>query len=147
MGKWVATFGARQYHASSARSRRRSRVASPGPVFLQKPELAHYGGNCDAAATYVQTGVLSFDGNGNIAENIGTSFASPPVAALTANVEADLAQPPSRSLVMALVVHSAVLNSPGHQVARPQVPRLRGAARRGGRPDLHVVSSDADLRA
>jgi hypothetical protein len=84
----------------------------PGPVFVPKPELAHYGGNCDATATYIQTGVLSFDGNGNIAENIGTSFASPMVAALTANVEAELAQRPSRNLLKALVVHSAVLNSP-----------------------------------
>lgn len=55
---------------------------------------------------------MSYDGNGNIAENIGTSFSSPTVAALTANVEAELIQKPSRNLVKALVIHSAVLNSP-----------------------------------
>src|SRR5262249_51924419 len=41
----------------------------PGPVFVPKPELSHFGGNCDARLSYVQTGVLSLDGSGNIAEN------------------------------------------------------------------------------
>jgi hypothetical protein len=55
---------------------------------------------------------LSFDGNGNVAENVGTSFSSPIVASLVANIGSGLAQSPTRSLLKALVVHSAVLNSP-----------------------------------
>ncbi|MCA9630732.1 MAG: S8 family peptidase, partial [Myxococcales bacterium] len=59
----------------------------PGPVFLPKPEIVHYGGNCDGNAVFVQTGVMSTNGAGQLAENIGTSFAAPMVTTLLANVE------------------------------------------------------------
>ena len=55
--------------------------------------------------------MLSLDGNGNVAENIGTSFAAPLVSTLFANVYEILAPPVSRNLVKALVVHSAMLGS------------------------------------
>lgn len=88
----------------------------PGPAYLIKPELACYGGNCDGTGQYVQTGVISIDGRGHLAENIGTSFATPLVSALVANVEAELNAgegPPSVALVKALVVHASfVRNSP-----------------------------------
>ncbi len=95
----------------------------PGPVFIPKPELSHYGGNCDHVGQYAQTGVLSFDGKGNVAENIGTSFASPLVATLFANVDGILAPPVSRTLVKALVVHSAML---GSQPVKVDEMRYRG---------------------
>lgn len=83
----------------------------PGPVFIPKPEVSHFGGNCDATGSYTQTGVLSLDGNGHVAENIGTSFASPLVATLLAGLDASLNEPPSRNLAKALLVHSAVIGA------------------------------------
>lgn len=81
----------------------------PGPVFTPKPEVVHLGGNCDDTGQYLQTGVMSVDGSGRLAENIGTSFAAPLVSTLMANVDAALAVHPSRNLLKALLVHSAML--------------------------------------
>jgi serine protease AprX len=58
----------------------------PGPLYLPKPELSHVGGNCKATGHASQIGVLSLDGRGNIAEDIGTSYAAPLVSTLIANV-------------------------------------------------------------
>lgn len=81
----------------------------PGPLFLPKPDLSHYGGNCDHLGNCVQSGVLSTDGLGNLAEDIGTSFAAPVVTSLLANVQSSLRRPASRSLLKGLVVHSAAV--------------------------------------
>jgi hypothetical protein len=95
----------------------------PGPVYTPKPEVAHFGGNCDDRGGYTQTGVLSTDGAGYIVENIGTSFATPLVATLVANTSQALAQPVSRNLLKALVIHSAVL---GGEVLTAEAIRYRG---------------------
>jgi len=84
----------------------------PGPVSTPKPEVVQYGGNCDSVLSYAQTGVMSLNADGQLAEDIGTSFTAPVVAALLSNVNDALSDPPSRSLAKALLVHSAVLNSP-----------------------------------
>jgi serine protease AprX len=88
----------------------------PGPAYVMKPELAFYGGNYDPRGQYVQAGVVSIDGHGHRAENIGTSFANPLASTLAANVEAELrtpSMPRPRPLVKALMVHGAFLrNSP-----------------------------------
>lgn len=83
----------------------------PGPAFITKPDITHYGGNCDAHAGFVQTGVLSFNGLGLITENAGTSFSTPIVSSLLANIESILTKPVSRNLSKALLIHSAVLNN------------------------------------
>lgn len=81
----------------------------PGPSYIPKPDVTHIGGNCDGAGRYSQTGVLSTDGRGSLAEDVGTSFSAPLISSLLANVHNSLADPPSRSLLKALLVHSAVL--------------------------------------
>jgi len=58
----------------------------PGPLYLPKPELSHIGGNCNPAGSCNQIGVLSIDGRGNLAEDFGTSYATPLVSTLFANV-------------------------------------------------------------
>ena len=83
----------------------------PGPVFIPKPEVVHYGGNCDANGTFAQTGIISMNSRGQLAEDVGTSFAAPMVATLLANVENALLGPASRNLMKALLVHSAVFGS------------------------------------
>ena len=86
----------------------------PGPAYLIKPELTFYGGNCDATGDYVQSGVVSIDGQGHRAENIGTSFANPLAATLAANVDAELRlkdQDSPRALTKALMIHSAFIQN------------------------------------
>lgn len=83
----------------------------PGPAFIPKPEVTHFGGNCSERGEYQGKGVISFDGNGNIAESIGTSFSAPLVANILANIHHAAKEPMSRNLAKALLIHSAVLAS------------------------------------
>jgi serine protease AprX len=93
----------------------------PAPHFYNKPEVSHYGGNCDPSGSCLQTGVISLLGNSNVGESIGTSFAAPNISNIAANVFRELAsdQQLSPTLVKALIVHSALV--------------------RGGRPDKDDV--------
>jgi len=84
----------------------------PGAAYVPKPDLTHFGGNTNQRLQYTQMGVLSIDANGNIAETAGTSFAAPLVAATAAQVAHALEQEPSRHLLKAFLIHSAVLHSP-----------------------------------
>ena len=79
----------------------------PGPVSLIRPELSHYGGNCTQNGDYTQSGVLSLDMKGQLAENIGTSFATPLVSTLTANIKKRVVGGASGLLARALLIHAA----------------------------------------
>lgn len=85
----------------------------PAPHYYLKPEISHYGGNCDRNGSFVQTGVVSVTGPGQLAENIGTSFAAPSVSALAANMFRELSADDKLSpvLVKAAIVHSAFVRS------------------------------------
>jgi serine protease AprX len=81
----------------------------PAPAYVPKPEVSHFGGNCDSTGQHAQIGILSVDALGNLAESIGTSFASPLVAALLAHVQNRPIEPLSNCMAKALVIHSAAL--------------------------------------
>ena len=83
----------------------------PGPLHLPKPEISHIGGNCDDLGVCSQIGVISIDGKGNIAEDMGTSFATPLISALAANIQSRIEGGASRMLTRALLVHSAALKT------------------------------------
>lgn len=83
----------------------------PGAAFLPKPEVCHYGGNCTDDLDCRQVGVLSLDGAGHVAEAIGTSFSTPLVSTLLANIRAGVIDPISRNLAKALLIQSAALRS------------------------------------
>lgn len=73
----------------------------PGPEFLTKPDLVHYGGNA-------HTGIDSFSVYGyQGAEYKGTSFSTPRVTALAANLAFRLNRPFDPILIKALLIHSA----------------------------------------
>lgn len=116
-------------HRESASSRVRMMEPSPfsrrgpGPVYIPKPEVAHFGGNCDAKGSHAQVGVLSLDPRGNLAESLGTSFASPIVASLLATVQGGASVPVSSLMAKTLLVHSAVLAAPS---TTPNDLRYRG---------------------
>ncbi len=113
-------------HLDSANTRVRKEQPSPfsrkgpGAGFLPKPEISHYGGNCDAKGYFTQTGVLSVNATSQLAEDIGTSFAAPLVAGTLANVDHQLGGNASRTLLKALLIHSAVLRS--EDLSRDELP-------------------------
>ena len=86
----------------------------PAPAFAIKPELSLPAGNCDQDGNHVQTGIVSIDGSGNIAESIGTSYPTPLAASLMSNLVRELSvdgEEAPLSLAKALLFHSAFLRS------------------------------------
>lgn len=76
----------------------------PGPAFIIKPDIVHYGGNANKE-TY--TGVKTFDTNGNIIKTIGTSFATPRITSLAAEIYQELNEDFDPLLLKGLIIHSA----------------------------------------
>ncbi len=85
-----------------------SRVG-PGPEYIIKPEVAHYGGNAgvDKEMKVVQTGVTSFSKNGGLATGVGTSFSTPRIAALATGLYQELEEEFDPLLLKGLIIHSA----------------------------------------
>jgi serine protease AprX len=104
----------------------------PGPLYLPKPEISHIGGNCNSLGNSSQIGVLSLDGRGNVAEDVGTSFATPLIATLLANISHRL-NDTSRLLSRALLVHSAAVRG---QKIDPLLLHYQGF---GVPPDLDTI--------
>lgn len=79
----------------------------PGPVALIRPELSHYGGNCTSTGDYSQIGVLSLNASGFLSEDVGTSFATPLISTLAANIKSGVVGGASHLLTRALLIHAA----------------------------------------
>lgn len=81
----------------------------PGPEFIIKPEVSHYGGNAgvDINGNIVTSGVKSFDKNGKVAKAVGTSFSTPRITSLAAGIQQELNEEFDALLLKALIVHSA----------------------------------------
>lgn len=89
----------------------------PGPAKTPKPDITHRGGNCDVNGNVGGTGVRSMTPGGIVGEAIGTSFATPLVATMAANVWQAVERHrvnASPELVKALMIHAAALNSPAY---------------------------------
>lgn len=87
----------------------------PGPCFIPKPEITHYGGNICAQGKCTQTGVVSLGPNNTLCENIGTSFSTPIVSSLAAEIYHFLAKNKNEivtpEMVKALLIHSALTSN------------------------------------
>jgi hypothetical protein len=81
----------------------------PGPEFIVKPELVHYGGNAgvDSDGSLIVTGVKSFSTNGEIIQSAGTSFSTPRIAAIATGLFQEIKQEFDPLLIKGLLVHSA----------------------------------------
>ena len=81
----------------------------PGPQHTIKPELVQYGGNSGLSAegTRIDSGVLSFSTEGNIVCKCGTSFSTPRISALMANLNHSLSGNFDELLIKTLAIHSA----------------------------------------
>lgn len=85
-----------------------SRVG-PGPEYIIKPEISHYGGNAgfDPTGKMVTSGVKSFSQDGTMECSVGTSFSTPRVASLAAGIYQELNEEFDPLLLKALIIHSA----------------------------------------
>lgn len=81
----------------------------PGPAYVIKPDLVAYGGNAgrrpDGANT--TTGVRVIDRAGMVARALGTSFSTPWIARIAAELNHLLAEDFDPLLIKALMVHNA----------------------------------------
>lgn len=93
------TNGPKQ-HQPSAFSRH-----GAGPNYIIKPDLVHYGGSCSIDAAHVH-GIRSVTGAG-LAEDLGTSFATPLVSRTLAQIYHQITPTPSPVLARALLTHHA----------------------------------------
>lgn len=72
----------------------------PGPEYLQKPDVVHYGGNS-------VTGVNVVTAPGFTSREKGTSFATPRVAALAAHLAHRIGGEFNSTLIKALIIHNS----------------------------------------
>jgi hypothetical protein len=81
----------------------------PGPEYIIKPEISHYGGNAGVSNDGVlsTTGVKSFSKDGSLSSSVGTSFSTPRVTSLAAGIYQELNEEFDPLLLKALIVHSA----------------------------------------
>ena len=81
----------------------------PGPEYIFKPELAHYGGNAgvNTLGEIVTTGVKSFSENGELSCGVGTSFSTPRIASLATGLYQELNEDFDPLLLKGLIIHSA----------------------------------------
>lgn len=81
----------------------------PGPSFIIKPEVVHYGGNAgiDSVGRMKTTGVKSLSPDGRIVSAVGTSFSTPRITALAAGLYQEMAEEFDPLLLKSLIIHSA----------------------------------------
>lgn len=99
-----------------------SHFSRRGPVsnYVQKPELVHFGGNVIMnGGQQVILGVNSIDANGNAHHDIGTSFSTPIISSIAANLFDKIGEKSSPSLIKALIIHNANLNNDIENEYRP----------------------------
>ena len=85
-----------------------SRVG-PGPEYIIKPEISHYGGNAgvDKKGNLVTTGVTSFSKDGSLSKSVGTSLSTPRIASLATGLYQELDEDFDPLLLKGLIIHSA----------------------------------------
>jgi hypothetical protein len=84
-----------------------SRVG-PGPCHIIKPDLVDYGGNAGTTGpTITTTGVSSFGINGALCTSVGTSFSTPRVAAIVADLYQSVDSAYDHCLLKSLTIHGA----------------------------------------
>jgi hypothetical protein len=82
----------------------------PGVGYSIKPDMVEYGGNCDFQTNCDGIGMRGMDCQGNVIEDIGTSYATPRVAKKLAYIYDEL-QDKDLLLAKAMLIHSARMHS------------------------------------
>lgn len=99
----------------------------PGPEFIVKPEMLHYGGNVgiDANGHIVEDGVCALTPNGEVRAFCGTSFSAPRVGAIAAHVAHELGDGADPLLIKTLLIHKARFAGP-QLIPPPEVVKSVG---------------------
>ncbi|MDR3405893.1 MAG: S8 family peptidase [Chthoniobacter sp.] len=79
----------------------------PGPNHIIKPDLVHFGGNIGRDLSH-SLGVTSLDNGPSVAEDVGTSFATPLISRQLASIHHRITPMPTATLARALLTHNAV---------------------------------------
>jgi len=79
----------------------------PGPNHIIKPDLVHFGGNIGRDFGH-SLGITSLDNGNGVAEDVGTSFATPLVARQLASIHHRITPTPTATLARAILTHNAV---------------------------------------
>jgi len=81
----------------------------PGPEYIIKPEVVHYGGNAglDRNGQLVTTGIKSFSKDGSLSTSVGTSFSTPRIASLATGLQQNLEEAFDPLLLKCLIIHSS----------------------------------------
>ena len=100
--------------APSSYSRR-----GPGFGGQMKPDVTHWSGDLDRNGSLAGHGVRSLQPGGGVAESVGTSFSTPVVSSIAANLWEEVSasaafSTPDPALIKGLVVHSALLSDAVH---------------------------------
>lgn len=83
-------------------------MVGPGCGDVIKPDLVHYGGNAGFKDGKLDiNGVKSFASDGKICSGVGTSYSTPRVAALAAELTGSMKEEFNPELIKALLIHSA----------------------------------------
>lgn len=82
----------------------------PGANYIVKPDVVDYGGNLSKTGSTVNLGLIGLDCDGNVVEDIGTSYATPRIVQKFASIYHELTD---RNLLMAkaMLMHSARLET------------------------------------
>jgi hypothetical protein len=96
----------------------------PGPSYIIKPEITHYGGNAglDSKGNLTATGINSFSSDGSIIQLTGTSFSTPRITALAAGIYQEIDEEFDPLLIKGLIIHSAEYPS---KLAIPEIARTK----------------------
>lgn len=119
----------------------------PGPSFIIKPEVTHYGGNArvNKAGKMETTGVVSFSSDGSLSASSGTSFSTPRVSALAAGIFQEIAEDFDPLLVKGLIIHSSTYSKRLTLLENERTKQL-GFGRPGNvNQTLYNVASEATL--
>ncbi len=109
------TVGARAHNGGLVPPGKPSSYSRRGPNFAShiKPEVCHWAGDVDSSGRLNGHGIFSTIPQGSVAEGVGTSFSTPIVASIAANVWHQLESGPTSAarpeLVRGLLVHAAAL--------------------------------------
>jgi hypothetical protein len=79
----------------------------PGPNYIIKPDLVHFGGNIGRDLSH-SLGITSLNDGPGVAEDVGTSFATPLVARQLASIHHRITPMPTATLARAILTHNAV---------------------------------------
>lgn len=97
----------------------------PGANYVLKPDLVDYGGNLSKTGSIVNLGLIGLDCDGNVVEDIGTSYATPRIVQKFASIYHELVD---RNLLMAkaMLMHSARLETKAIRKKEQQLMKYYG---------------------